>query len=288
MLMNWLYSIIWLFRIHKMNIKYFIVNKMSSDSEETNDPVRRQVIDSFIDRVITDQDKIYKVVKLLGVGGTGYVFLVVETNENKFYAMKYIPYNRGKHLSAGHDAKRFDYVRALVDNEINCLRKLKDVCREHFLCYVDSFEVSFDEHVGKIIITEFLEGYIEMRLSGVAFEYRIWYFTMLINIIKELQGKGISHGDIQSGNIFVSLDYRNMKLLDFGLCKPSPTEDQFANDWYQIGWLISDCDQSDEDINTPEMRGIMNSIPPEYINPEPWDQRYLSLIGLTGGWTTEN
>jgi serine/threonine protein kinase len=249
-------------------------------SDEDQDRIDK-VVNSFVDTIIEDENGKYKVVKLLGIGGMGYVFLVMKLGENKLYAMKYLPYRQDDYPSL---ETRFGDRRTLMDNEITCLKVIKDVCNEHFLCYVDSFEINFNGHDGKILVTEFLEGYIEANPDDFTFEDKIWFFTTLIEIMKDLHSKGIAHGDIHEGNILVNLNHSNIKLLDFGLCKITPTEKQFSDDWSNIVGLVVDYIWKDEDMDRPETVNLIKLFPKEYFNVKNWNQRLLDRIGLTGGW----
>jgi serine/threonine protein kinase len=240
--------------------------------------IRQSVVDSFVDQVFADGEYQFKVVKSLGTGNTGYVFLAVEVRTNKFYAMKYIPYTIDEYPSTEEFLRGFGNREDLTTNEILCLRKLKPTCQRHFLCYVTDFDINEQGHVGKVIITEFLEGYVEWNLDQQTFEDRVWFFDILFQVIEELHAAGIAHNDIHTGNIFVDPIGRNIKLIDFGLCKPSITEDDIRLDWDRVGNMMRDYFY--EDIERPEVKQLMELVPKRYIDPPMWDEEQLALIGI--------
>jgi serine/threonine protein kinase len=154
--------------------------------------------------IINFEDREYKMIKFIDEGISGSVYLYID-NMNILYAIK--------------------FTKEDINNEIDCLEKINDICDEYFLCYVTSFV--YDEY--NVIVTKFLEGYITLNEYMGQFnkddydEYEREEIyenikDQLLNGINMLHNINIIHGDIHDENILIDPETIELRYIDFGKC----------------------------------------------------------------------
>ena len=149
----------------------------------------------------------YSIIKLLGEGSFGTIYLV--SKENKMYVIKEL------------SLKMYNST-SIITNEINILDKIyKKGCVDYLLCYKGSF---FEQNFAYIITEEFensttLEDFIfnNQKLSR---KILISIFKQLINAFAYLHKLNIVHNDIKLNNILINKEYK-IQVIDFGIsCIP--------------------------------------------------------------------
>ncbi|VEU58421.1 serine/threonine-protein kinase [Mycoplasmopsis gallinacea] len=146
--------------------------------------------------------KKYKIIRILGNGGMGTVFLVSKLeNEKELFALKY------RHLDHNQDnQKRFS-------EEINIIKQVKS---KHIPYYVEDYQDEYEQYYimeyvkGKTLYDIIHEnGYLTSRLA-------VNYIRQILEGIGELHALGIIHRDIKSHNILVN-DEQKIKIIDLGI-----------------------------------------------------------------------
>ncbi len=120
-------------------------------------------------------------------------------------------------------------------NEINVLKKLKDVCSRYILCFEDFY--MDNKNNTAYIVTEYLDKYVTFyefsqnltilkRFTDAEKDSKkqsnlFYYIARIIdNLVKGLaliHSKNIVHRDIKSMNLLLDIRKMNIKYIDFGL-----------------------------------------------------------------------
>ena len=184
----------------KANKKFRKLKRTQSDSEFVAINTKQRIYEEKT-KVIDINDFI--VLKELGAGAFGKVFLVKHKTSEEFYAMKVLK------LNAQHDEK---YISSLL-NEI----KILNIISSDFL--VKAY-FSFIHHNSLCIVMEYMIGG-DMR--GLLEEWGIldndttkYYAAQLILAVESLHTKKVIHRDLKPENLLLN-NKGQLKLADFGL-----------------------------------------------------------------------
>ncbi len=146
----------------------------------------------------------FKVLKPIGRGGMGEVFLAEDTTLGRKVALKILPADL-----AGHPERR-----ARFDNEARAIASLN----HPNIVTVHSIEHESDVH---FITMEYVTGRTlkELVPAGGMPEARLLQIAMpLVEAVHAAHERGITHRDLKPANVMVGDDGR-VKVLDFGLAK---------------------------------------------------------------------
>ena len=166
---------------------------------------------------ISINSKKYKIIKELGQGGNGKVYLALNKKDNKYYAIKKISIE---------DLTKEEI--SIIENEAKILSSIHN---EHIVRYYDSYK---DKEYFYILM-EYCEG---SDLKKFINEYKKKNKTINEDIIstivyeiylgiKEIHDKNLIHRDLKPENLFISNDNR-IKIGDFGISKQLDLNNKYA------------------------------------------------------------
>jgi len=148
----------------------------------------------------------YRIVKLLGVGGMGEVYLAEDTKLDRKVALKMLPEafvddsNRmGRFLREAKSASALNHPNIFTIYEIGQSEGTHFIATE----FIDGLTLTQFAKAGRRNLSEILEISIQIAAA-----------------LDEAHKKGIVHRDIKPDNIMIRKD-GIVKVLDFGLAKPS-------------------------------------------------------------------
>jgi len=146
----------------------------------------------------------YRVLRKLGQGGMGSVYLAEDTKLNRKVALKFLPTDM---LSDQERLKRFE-------------REAKTVAALNHPNIVTIYSV--EEEAGiPFIAMEMVEGQVLSEIipaAGLTLEKFFGIAIPMTDAVAAAHEKGITHRDLKPGNIMVNEEQR-VKVLDFGLAK---------------------------------------------------------------------
>lgn len=173
--------------------------------------------ESEFDNMIDEHDLVgkklgsFEIVKTIGRGGMGVVYLARDAKLKRFVAVKSIPASLAGSTTARTRFRREAEVLASL-NHPN-IAVIHDVIeQDDHSCYL-VLEYIEGETLSERIAREPLELNEALSIGG-----------QIAEAVSAAHKKGIAHRDLKPGNIKITPDGR-VKLLDFGLAKPSPCED---------------------------------------------------------------
>ena len=179
----------------------------SSSSSNLNDTLDENcylTIGEFTSRRITLKD--FNIVKLVGKGSFGKVFLVTTKNSTDFYAMK---------------ALKKDVV--LQDDDVECTMFERDVCklgnRNPFLT---KLYCTFQNEEFLFFLMEFLNGgdlmFHIVESKKFTEDRARFYAAEILCGLQFLHAEGIIYRDLKLDNVLLD-SMGHCKISDFGMCK---------------------------------------------------------------------
>jgi len=147
----------------------------------------------------------YEVVKPLGQGGMGQVFLVQDRKrENSFLALKVLLNNQFQNETLSYFRKEFEI--------------LANIHHPH-ICQVYDFSAETSKSI-YFYTSEYIEGTDIIKASQIiSFKERLKLAIQLSRALSFIHNKGIVHRDVKPSNILVTKDQNSVKLLDFGIAE---------------------------------------------------------------------
>lgn len=148
----------------------------------------------------------YKIIKTLGKGATGEVFLAEDMIESDLRAVKIL---RAKSESD-------EYLREFFDREVEALKRLQhpNIVALHGHGFDEKFQLNY-------LVLDYVAGQnLDEYISGdtVTPEVAVHFLIQLLDALTYAHSKGIYHRDIKPSNILVDLS-EDIKLADFGVSK---------------------------------------------------------------------
>lgn len=185
-------------------IRQAIFGRPEEPSNETGNDNRHDV---FEGRVIAGR---FEIIRRLGSGGMGTVYLARQTSMNRQVAIKLLH----------SDKTRDNEARSRFRLEAAAVSRLKN---PHTITVYDFGE---DENGELFLVMEYLEGRLlsdVLRETGpIDSALVVGIADQILDSLAEAHAAGILHRDLKPENIFVSQDLENklfVKVLDFGIAK---------------------------------------------------------------------
>lgn len=230
-------------------------------SPNTNSPTSRQNINTqgesssaSLELVIGQKLSYYQVIKKLGEGGMGEVYLAEDSRLGRKVALKLLP---TEIIKDPNRVKRFEQeartASALNHPNILTIYEIGDAEGIHF------------------IATEFIDGPTlrQKIIEGLSIKEALKIAIQIANALAVAHPAGVVHRDIKPGNIMLRED-GYVKILDFGLAKftetdlPSKKDSIGANP--EVGNIASPPNKKDNVGIHTEAGKIMGT--PKYMSPE--------------------
>lgn len=145
----------------------------------------------------------FRVVKKLGQGGYGSVYLIERKRDQQKFILK--------RLKKGN--------REVLQRQFRSLQSLKTDCSTFFVCP----HAIFEERGQYFMIMEYLEGYVELYefivndLYGFNKHKAKTISKNIIRAVRRLHELGIAHRDLKPENIMIQPQTLDIRLIDFGM-----------------------------------------------------------------------
>ena len=160
-------------------------------------------------------DNKYKQEEIIGQGGFGTIYKVVDLKTNEFYALKFI-------IIAKKDKEK---IKEEIDKELGALKIMKKLKNKYIIELNDYF---YDEkNKGYCIVMELCDGNLrdildKNKSKGLPLNIINKIFVQLNEALKAMISKGFIHRDLKPENILIKYTDTNknnfdIKLTDFGL-----------------------------------------------------------------------
>ena len=236
---------------------------------------------SKIDNKIFDFSN-YSLIKLIGKGSFGEIYLSKNLLDKKLYAIKILNKKKIKKIFGNLN---------LIYNEINIHSKLKhkNIIELHYI-YEDKKEIKM---VMDYCAKGNLYSIIKKYPNGLSEKLSYKYFIQILNAIYFLHKNNVIHRDIKPENILIDKN-NNLKLCDFGYsielhselhCTFCGTVEYMAPeiidkeyydysvDIWSLGILLYEMNYGHSPFASNNMRNIMNKIKKHNIN---FDEKKIS------------
>jgi eukaryotic-like serine/threonine-protein kinase len=185
----------------------------------------------------------YKIIRLLGAGGMGDVYLAEDSKLHRRIALK--------------------IVTGQFENDVERIERFKKEARAvsalNHPNIITIYAIEETEH-GNFIATEFIDGKTLRKLIAdgpLQWQDAVKIALQITRALKSAHSVGIIHRDIKPANIMIRRD-GIVKVLDFGLAKLTARDSDF---------------QSREHTAPNRVMGTINYMSPEQVLGEPVDER---------------
>lgn len=184
--------------------------------------------------------KSYTLIRKMGKGNVGMVFLGMDDKEKKYVAIKLMNPKYSEFVSKDAVEQEYTCTKAITD--------IKDLGCQNYICLVDYFliEKSPEEYIA-VLVTEYnpnlidLDAYLTEKRRMISQDEFKEITGQLKTVVKKLHRHGIAHNDLHVGNIMIDRSTLTVKLIDFGTCETNvkgEDDDEFEKDIDDLDELI--------------------------------------------------
>jgi serine/threonine protein kinase len=151
----------------------------------------------------------YQLIKSLGAGAFGKVYLAWDRVAARQVAVKLMPKRHARH----------------VQQEVRMLQRASGGCAQHHVvCYLDSYATTHRGAPYLAVVTEYVRGRTLEQFTNATGAQLARWTVQLFRALRYLHRMGIVHRDIKPANVMVRGD-DSLVLVDLGIgCGPCPTE----------------------------------------------------------------
>lgn len=196
------------------------------------------------DKVLTIRGKRYRVMKILGKGGSSRVYEAFDEEKSTVVAIKRVD------LSDADDAQREGFI-----NEINMLHKLQGLDR---IVKLYDYENVVDEaeellyvvmEKGDTDLAQLLKKYASNKELTPAMIKHYW--AEMLHAVAQIHKNGIIHKDLKPANFMLVAG--RLKLIDFGIASSIQSDKTSITIFNQMGTFNYMSPESIQDLGGPQM-----------------------------------
>jgi len=218
--------------------------------EPTMPPPSMSMSHQSKEQVLVVRGKRYKVMKLLGKGGSSRVYEAFDEEKSIVVAIKRVD------LSDADEAQTAGYV-----NEINMLSKLQGedrIVRLHDYEKVEAEEILYViMEKGDTDLATLLKKYSNNREITAAMIKHYW--TEMLHAVSVIHQRGIIHKDLKPANFLLVAG--RLKLIDFGIASSVQSDKTSVFIDNQMGTFNFMSPESIQDLNGPQFDNMGNRKP---------------------------
>jgi serine/threonine protein kinase len=159
----------------------------------------------------------YMIIQPLGKGANATVYSAIDSDEN-VYVLKATKYHRNPTYKIEQ--------KKIIQNEIDCLKKIKSSCKYNYSCYEKDFE--WNNH--HILVLKDDPGYINLEDYLKKHIPNQSIIDQMEHLIKNIHRKGFTHGDLNLSNFIIDPATLHLRLIDFAKCDEIVEEDDKTYD----------------------------------------------------------
>jgi serine/threonine protein kinase len=159
----------------------------------------------------------YMIIQPLGKGANATVYSAIDEDEN-VYVLKATQYHRNPTYKMEQ--------KKIIQNEIDCLKKIRSSCKDNYSCYEKDFEWN-NHHI--LVLKDDpgyinLEDYLKKNIPNPSIIEQMEY------LVKNMHRKGFTHGDLNLSNFIIDPSTLHLRLIDFAKCDEIVEEDDKTYD----------------------------------------------------------
>ncbi|KAL0487053.1 26S proteasome non-ATPase regulatory subunit [Acrasis kona] len=168
--------------------------------------------DSFQNQSIIEDGSL-NLLKLLGMGTNGTVYLAQHIDSEQQLALKKIPCIN--HVEAKQKLQEYSQLKGLDHDYLTCYQNIN---AKRVQLLEDIFITT--EYYDKGDFSTFISARRQLEVP-LSIHIILEYMKQITSAICYLHERGIMHGDLKPQNIFFASDFKNLKITDYGLHRSS-------------------------------------------------------------------
>jgi len=222
----------------------------TKQTDRTMPPPSMSISRSATETILLINNRRYRIMKLLGKGGSSRVFEAFDEERNNVVAIKRVD------LSSADEAQAAGYL-----NEINMLKKLQGEMR-----IVRMFDFEQDDLQGILYVVmekgdtdlaSLLKDYASRReITGTVIKH---YWTEMLHACHVIHKHGIIHSDLKPANFLLVAG--RLKLIDFGIASAVKSDQTSIVKDTQMGTFNFMSPEAIQDLSGPQFDGEGNRKP---------------------------